>query len=379
MSKSTTPLTPAQLAARQANAKNSTGPRTDEGKARAAQNALLHGLCSLAPVLPGEDPAEFERMLAQWIKEMDPGNADERRMVYDMCCAARAADRVRDADAAAAAIRIREAGEAWDRARAATLAAATALRSPADLERLLARADGVRRLIADWEEEDAALAAGESYCPNSLAWAAARLGCDANPYDDDALQEPRVRAFHTLGLALQVDGGAGHEANARFRAAGIVPDTDRPRERFRAIIAGELEALRALLPGLEAEEAEQRRQAMDAAAVDTSDEGARRHRYLQDHQRTFRQLSTALIACKNARLKLYGRILSGSENEPAWTPTAATPPAPQAPPRNEPKNDATPEYERRFDGSYGLAAPRPASSVVVGVAPTTPTAPPRRF
>ncbi|HWE39874.1 MAG TPA: hypothetical protein VG406_25210 [Isosphaeraceae bacterium] len=61
MSKSTTKLTPAQFAARQANAKNSTGPRTDEGKARAAKNALLHGLCSLAPVLPGEDPAEFER------------------------------------------------------------------------------------------------------------------------------------------------------------------------------------------------------------------------------------------------------------------------------------------------------------------------------
>ena len=57
-------------------------------------NALVHGLCSLAPVLPGEDPAEFELMLNQWMKEMDPGNPEERRMVYDMCCAARAADRV---------------------------------------------------------------------------------------------------------------------------------------------------------------------------------------------------------------------------------------------------------------------------------------------
>ncbi|HWE35296.1 MAG TPA: hypothetical protein VG406_01895, partial [Isosphaeraceae bacterium] len=130
---------------------------------------------------------------------------------------------------------------------------------------------------------------------------------------------------------------------------------------------------------LELEEAEQRQQSMDAAAVDTSDEGSRRHRYLQDHQRTFRQLSTALIACKNARLKLYGRILSSSENEPAWTPPPETPPAPEAPARNEPKNDATYDYEMVLDETPVPAAPRPASSVVVGVAPSPTTAPPRRF
>jgi hypothetical protein len=60
-----TNLSPAQWAARRANARKATGPRSDDGKAWAARNALLHGLCSLAPVLPGEDPAEFEAMLAQ--------------------------------------------------------------------------------------------------------------------------------------------------------------------------------------------------------------------------------------------------------------------------------------------------------------------------
>jgi hypothetical protein len=77
--------------------------------------------------------------------------------------------------------------------------------------------------------------------------------------------------------------------------------------------------------------AEQRQQAMDAA-VDTSDEGARRHRYLQDHQRTLRQLSSALNASKYSRLKFYGRILSCSTNEPAWTPPEPAAPVPQEPP-----------------------------------------------
>ncbi|HWE38522.1 MAG TPA: hypothetical protein VG406_18270, partial [Isosphaeraceae bacterium] len=75
----------------------------------------------------------------------------------------------------------------------------------------------------------------------------------------------------------------------------------------------------------------------------------------------------------------YGRILSSSENEPAWTPPVETPPAPEAPARNEPKDDATYDYVLVLDEIPSPATPRPASSVVVGVAPTTPIAPPRRF
>lgn len=39
-------ISPKQLAANRANAERSTGPRTPEGKARAAQNALKHGLAA---------------------------------------------------------------------------------------------------------------------------------------------------------------------------------------------------------------------------------------------------------------------------------------------------------------------------------------------
>ena len=45
----------AQIAANRANAQRSTGPRSEEGKARVAQNGLKHGLCSTRVLLPGED------------------------------------------------------------------------------------------------------------------------------------------------------------------------------------------------------------------------------------------------------------------------------------------------------------------------------------
>ena len=53
----------AQMKASRENAKKSTGPRTPEGKARASKNALKHGLMAQDAVIPGEDPAEFDRHL----------------------------------------------------------------------------------------------------------------------------------------------------------------------------------------------------------------------------------------------------------------------------------------------------------------------------
>jgi hypothetical protein len=65
----------AQIAANRRNAERSTGPRTAEGKARAAQNGLKHGLCAAATVLPWEDRAEFEAMVADLTQRLQP--ADE--------------------------------------------------------------------------------------------------------------------------------------------------------------------------------------------------------------------------------------------------------------------------------------------------------------
>lgn len=51
-------LTEAELAARRANAQKSTGPRTDEGKARSSRNAWRHGLSSRVQLQAGKMGAE---------------------------------------------------------------------------------------------------------------------------------------------------------------------------------------------------------------------------------------------------------------------------------------------------------------------------------
>ena len=54
---------PAQLAANAANAQNSTGPRTSEGKTRSSQNSYKHGLTAREVVIAPGEQEEFDDQL----------------------------------------------------------------------------------------------------------------------------------------------------------------------------------------------------------------------------------------------------------------------------------------------------------------------------
>src|SRR5215472_4808961 len=69
--------TAAQIAANRANAQKSTGPRTPEGKAASSLNALKHGMDAASIVIPGEDPAEYERIAAGYREHFNPESALE--------------------------------------------------------------------------------------------------------------------------------------------------------------------------------------------------------------------------------------------------------------------------------------------------------------
>ena len=73
--------TKAQIKANRENAKKSTGPRTEEGKARVSLNALKHGLLARDAVLPEEDPAEFDRQLRDLEHDLRPENSLEFELV----------------------------------------------------------------------------------------------------------------------------------------------------------------------------------------------------------------------------------------------------------------------------------------------------------
>jgi hypothetical protein len=69
-------LIPARAAASRKNGAKSRGPKTPEGKARSAQNALRHGLCARQTVVLGdEDQEAFEALEAALMAELAPRGA----------------------------------------------------------------------------------------------------------------------------------------------------------------------------------------------------------------------------------------------------------------------------------------------------------------
>jgi hypothetical protein len=72
----------AQVSANRANAQKSTGPRTPEGKAAVAQNAVRHGLLAQEVVIKGEDPGEFEFYRDQMLEELAPAGQMESLLAH---------------------------------------------------------------------------------------------------------------------------------------------------------------------------------------------------------------------------------------------------------------------------------------------------------
>ena len=66
------------------NAAHSTGPRTEEGKAISSQNGLKHGLASGTLLIPGEDPAAYEALVADLIAQHQPETPGEEIAITDM-------------------------------------------------------------------------------------------------------------------------------------------------------------------------------------------------------------------------------------------------------------------------------------------------------
>ena len=70
-----------QTQANRENARHSTGPRTPEGKARAAVNRTTHALTGRHAVLPTESPAAFDQLLADLQDEWSPQTETESQQV----------------------------------------------------------------------------------------------------------------------------------------------------------------------------------------------------------------------------------------------------------------------------------------------------------
>ncbi len=76
--------TQAQIAANQANAQHSTGPRSETGKQSSSQNNLRHGFAGKFKVLDWEDQSEFDLLLSTFGAEHEPASPYEFVLVEKM-------------------------------------------------------------------------------------------------------------------------------------------------------------------------------------------------------------------------------------------------------------------------------------------------------
>ena len=70
-----------QIEANRANAKKSTGPRTEAGKARSRLNSRKHGLTATLLVIGDEDPSDFEDLRAALLEQYNPQAPDAFELV----------------------------------------------------------------------------------------------------------------------------------------------------------------------------------------------------------------------------------------------------------------------------------------------------------
>src|SRR3954471_21494655 len=96
---STTTVSDQKRRANRRNAKQSTGPRTSEGKARSARNATSHGLYCAALVLPGESQELFHDLRQSYISTLKPQNLVELLIVDRLVAAAWKLRRLQEAEA----------------------------------------------------------------------------------------------------------------------------------------------------------------------------------------------------------------------------------------------------------------------------------------
>ncbi len=159
--------TEAQTQANRENARKSTGPRTEAGKARSRLNALKHGRRAktlAAPVLPQEDAAELARRIQDWIDSYRPVGAVETDLVTRAARASWALDRAERCEAALLSRRVR---------RALVDARARRVARVGDLGRKLLYMTGKRILPGsgpDWTDDPAGFVAELESISEGARW-----------------------------------------------------------------------------------------------------------------------------------------------------------------------------------------------------------------
>ena len=263
---------PARIAANQRNAQTSTGPKSAEGKAKAALNALKHGLSAETVVLPGENAEAFEQRLAMWREAYGAADPARAAMIDRAVISTWRLDRCARAEKARATARERHAADEFELAqrRRAEELGAKLLYEPTDrgepwknkdevstqrfarrenepaaffLREMLSFAQGVDWLLARWAELREPLASFGTWENNQIYEAARMLGRRPEMSTDDPLVSRLLLCAHAAGT-----GGYAFRdyfSQARRCAPNNPIEEDRYRVRRDTLTPESAEAARA--------------------------------------------------------------------------------------------------------------------------------------
>ncbi|RUL82215.1 hypothetical protein [Tautonia sociabilis] len=276
-----------RIEANRRNAQRSTGPRTDEGKARSRANGLRHGMAAEV-LVPEEDRVAYEQVLERWRREAGPDNVVEEHLIQRAAVLSVRLDRIERANQEAREAAAREAVARWYRRKqaAARKMGQRLMLDPVNvIEELEATAFGCDWLIRHWRRLDSQIRLGSRWDGRDRAQAMAMFGLPGGPPGPDAGED--AKTLWTLAVSVgyaepsAFGASALRVASSEAENAPAQTDPDAIRAALRAVIARQIERLRALRDASwrEVEGPERAAVARLAAAADTSQEGQLRHRY----------------------------------------------------------------------------------------------------
>ena len=236
------------------NARKSTGPITPEGKERARQNSLKHGLCAAVLALPIENADDLQNQFDEWVASYQPVGPAEFAMVEEIAHAQLRLRRCRRSEGAVVELQVNTAYRTWSDAQDDRLSALQQLLAvdPAAAVRQLRRFGPGRRYMIDRWKRLGRWFLRDGYCgTTALVEEAVRLlGADPKrlPAGPPVAYEFRVCCTgarpvrdETYLAWLLSDAAIHPEYHAEYGRA--VPETDDCRDMVRKIVTAQIEAL----------------------------------------------------------------------------------------------------------------------------------------
>jgi hypothetical protein len=307
-----------RINANRSNAKNSTGPKTQEGKARSSQNALKHGLRAEEVVLPTEDPQAFKEHIEAWVEDWQPPSMARRHLVDQAAVASWRINRCIRLEATRITVRVEEAYKVWDQSVAKQVDAEIERleEDPAGvLDKMMSTRPGVDRLIVAWNEIGDAASEPD-------AWFDPEVHDRLIHLHGVQLGDPVASELRTLSMRLLLRNMEGPPAKGPLKPF----DDDEAEDacgtirEIAAEKADELERLRATLPPIEIK----RNRYAELEAYAPRPEDALMMRYEGQQNRVFKTSIDQLMKLSKSNADVAEEL---SPNEA----TCAEPPAASAP------------------------------------------------